>query len=93
MPERIVLLAGGGVSPGMIAVVDVSPGVPRLPPVVPEVRLGPTTFVPLFPLPLWELLCCAPTAPPTTPPIIRVMMMKIVVMPHLVRYHGAFFAT
>ena len=72
-------------------VVVVGPGVPpRLPPVVP---VGPT-FVPLFPLLLWELLCCVPpTAPPTTPPIIRMMMMTIVVMPHLVRYHGAFFAT
>ena len=92
--------AGAGVSPGAVVedasgvsvaiVVDVSPGAPpRLPAVVPEARLGPTTFEPLL---LWELLCCVPpTAPPTTPPIIRMMMMTIVVMPHLVRYHGAFF--
>ena len=111
--DEVVLLAGSGVSPGMIAVDEagVSPGMivvdeagmlaadeggvspPRLPPFAPEVCLGRlVAFVPLFPLLLWELLCCVPpTAPPTTPPIIRMMIMTIVVMPHLVRYHGAFF--
>jgi hypothetical protein len=55
------------------------------------VLFPPGVMLPL--LPLWELLCCVPpTAPPTAPPMIRMMMMTIVVMPHLVRYHGAFFA-
>ena len=98
---RLVLAgAGAGVSPGPVVVeasgvsaaivVDVVSGAPpRLPGVVPEARLGPATFEPLL---LWELLCCVPpTAPPTAPPMIRMMMMTIVVIPHLVRYHGAFF--
>jgi hypothetical protein len=42
---------------------------------------------------LWELLCRVPPTVPPTPPTIRIMMMTIAVIPHLVRYHRAFFAT